>query len=91
MKNQGPGGSGTSSQTHTAAGDGADGLSSDDDDDVVESEVPPGMKTAAETLAMAWPQNRQEEEDMNANVTTKKTTKREKKGQQKHLFPFEKV
>lgn len=50
-------------------------------------------KTASETLAMSWPQNRQTEEDGGSSSGLKKktTTKREKRGQEKHLFPFEKV
>uniref|UniRef100_A0A7N6C3Q6 Xeroderma pigmentosum, complementation group C n=1 Tax=Anabas testudineus TaxID=64144 RepID=A0A7N6C3Q6_ANATE len=66
------------------------GLSSDEE--VVEGECS-GSKTASETLAMSWPQNRQAEEDGGSASGLKKktTTKREKKGQEKHLFPFEKV
>lgn len=65
------------------------GLSSDEE--VVEGRSP-GAKTASETLAMSWPQNRQaEEEGGGVSGLKKKTTKREKKGQEKHLFPFEKV
>lgn len=50
-------------------------------------------KTASETLAMSWPQNRQAEEDGGSASGLKKNTKtkREKRGQEKHLFPFEKV
>lgn len=51
-------------------------------------------KTASETLAMSWPQNRQAEEDkggISGLSKKKRATKREKKGQEKHLFPFEKV
>lgn len=52
----------------------------------------PAAKSASETLAMSWPQNRQEEEDKDfvSGVPEKKKTKREKRGQDKHLFPFEK-
>ncbi|XP_054904591.1 DNA repair protein complementing XP-C cells isoform X2 [Poeciliopsis prolifica] len=72
-----------------APGQEAGGFSSDEDG--VEVDLP-GDKTAAETLALSWPQNRQAEEDADAGKQKKrKTTKREKKGQEKHLFPFEKV
>lgn len=51
----------------------------------------PAAKTASETLAMAWPQNRQEEDkDCVSGLQTTKMTKRQKRGQDKHLFPFEK-
>lgn len=70
-----------------AHGEDTGGLSSDEE--VVEG----GSKTASETLAMSWPQNRQAEEDGGSTSGLKKktTTKREKRGQEKHLFPFEKV
>uniref|UniRef100_A0A3P9LGF2 Xeroderma pigmentosum, complementation group C n=1 Tax=Oryzias latipes TaxID=8090 RepID=A0A3P9LGF2_ORYLA len=48
-----------------------------------------GAKTASEALAMSWPQNRQTEEGGGAG-TLKKTTRRRRKGQEQHLFPFEK-
>ncbi|KAI3357243.1 hypothetical protein L3Q82_015695 [Scortum barcoo] len=66
------------------------GLSSDEE--VVE-DGGPGVKTASETLAMSWPQNRQAEKDRESNsrLNRKTTTKREKRGQEKHLFPFEKA
>ncbi|XP_029013015.1 DNA repair protein complementing XP-C cells isoform X2 [Betta splendens] len=65
----------------------AGGLSSDEE--VAEA----GSKTASETLAMSWPQNRQAEEvgGSPTGLKTKTPTKREKRGQEKHLFPFEKV
>lgn len=63
------------------------GLSSDEE--VVEGGSP-GALTASETLAMSWPQNRQTEEDK-GSVSGLRKTKRGKKGQEKHLFPFEKV
>ncbi|XP_005800235.1 DNA repair protein complementing XP-C cells [Xiphophorus maculatus] len=70
-------------------GEEAGGFSSDEDG--VEVDLP-GAKTASETLALSWPQNRQAEEDADpGKQKKKKTTKREKKGQEKHLFPFEKV
>ncbi|XP_029292232.1 DNA repair protein complementing XP-C cells isoform X2 [Cottoperca gobio] len=67
------------------------GLSSDDEE-VVEGGSP-SAKTASETLAMSWPQNRQAEEDSGSisGLKRKTTTKREKRGQEKHLFPFEKA
>ncbi|XP_070695808.1 DNA repair protein complementing XP-C cells [Pempheris klunzingeri] len=72
-----------------AHGEGTGGLSSDEE--AAESGSP-AAKTASETLAMSWPQNRQAEEDGGSiSGLKKKTTKREKRGQEKHLFPFEKV
>uniref|UniRef100_A0A669B1R0 Xeroderma pigmentosum, complementation group C n=1 Tax=Oreochromis niloticus TaxID=8128 RepID=A0A669B1R0_ORENI len=73
-----------------AHGGDAEGFSSDEEAAEVES---PGAKTASETLAMSWPQNRQAEEDGGnaGGLKKKKVTKREKKGQEQHLFPFEKV
>ncbi|XP_069549980.1 DNA repair protein complementing XP-C cells isoform X1 [Brachyistius frenatus] len=69
--------------------DDVGGLSSDEEP--VEGGSP-GDKTAAEILATSWPQNRQaEEEGGSASGLKKKTTKREKRGQEQHLFPFEKV
>ncbi|XP_068452981.1 DNA repair protein complementing XP-C cells [Clinocottus analis] len=66
------------------------GLSSDEEEVEAGS---PSAKTASETLAMSWPQNRQAEEDGGSisGLKRKTTTKREKRGQEKHLFPFEKV
>lgn len=66
------------------------GLSSDEE--AVECGSP-GAKTASETLAVSWPQNRQAEEGGGNISELKRTTmtKREKRGQEKHLFPFEKV
>lgn len=73
-----------------AGGEEPGGLSSDEE---AGEGASPAAKTASETLAMSWPQNRQEEGDKDfvSGLHTKKTTKREKRGQQKHLFPFEKV
>ncbi|KAM9344345.1 DNA repair protein complementing XP-C cells isoform 2-T2 [Pholidichthys leucotaenia] len=79
-KNQGLGG--------LSHGNDPDGFSSDEEQ--VEGGSP-GAKTASETLMMSWPQNRQAEEDAESAVKMKKITKREKKGQEKHLFPFEKL
>ncbi|KAF0036799.1 hypothetical protein F2P81_012111 [Scophthalmus maximus] len=74
-----------------AHGDNTGGLSSDEEEAVEGGS--PGAKTASETLAMSWPQNRQAEEDggNSSGLTKKSTTKREKRGQEKHMFPFEKV
>ncbi|KAJ8257391.1 hypothetical protein GJAV_G00185110 [Gymnothorax javanicus] len=60
--------------------EGEKGLSSgEEDNDKVED--------APVTIASSWPQNRQDD----LESETKRTTKREKRGQQKHLFPFEKI
>ncbi|XP_034287446.1 DNA repair protein complementing XP-C cells [Pantherophis guttatus] len=59
------------------------GFSSDD-------EGGPNSETLAEDVAISWPQNRQAEEQSEKGKTTKKN-KREKKGEAKHLFPFEKL
>lgn len=71
-------------------GDNDVGLSSDEEE--VDSKSSP-TKTASETLAMSWPQNRQTEVGSGNSSGQKKnsTTKREKKGQERHLFPFEKA
>ncbi|KAJ4933892.1 hypothetical protein JOQ06_006701 [Pogonophryne albipinna] len=71
-------------------GEEAAGLSSDEEGDEGGS---PSDKTASETLAMSWPRNKQAEEDGGSISGLKRTakTKREKKGQEKHMFPFEKV
>ncbi|XP_062854525.1 DNA repair protein complementing XP-C cells [Trichomycterus rosablanca] len=45
-------------------------------------------KTAPPSLAVSWPQNRQEEPEK--GKPKKALSKREKRGAQKHLFPFEK-
>ncbi|KAL7399454.1 hypothetical protein ABVT39_024489 [Epinephelus coioides] len=73
-----------------AHGEETGGFSSDEER--VEGESS-SDKTAAETLAMSWPQNRQAEEDGGSisGLKKKTTTKREKRGQEKHMFPFEKV
>ena len=72
-------------------GDNNVDLSSDEEGGEDES---PTAKTATETLAMSWPQNRQAEEEDGGNssgLKKKQKTKRGKKGQDTHLFPFEKV
>ncbi|XP_058028559.1 DNA repair protein complementing XP-C cells isoform X2 [Ahaetulla prasina] len=63
--------------------EGESGFSSDD-------EGGPNLETPAEDLAVSWPQNRQAEEQSEKGKRTKKN-KREKKGEAKHLFPFEKL
>ncbi|KAG7276787.1 hypothetical protein CRUP_014461, partial [Coryphaenoides rupestris] len=93
-KSQDLGGEGGSSQGHTRDGEGAAGLSSDEGGEE-RGGAPaedPGAKTAAETLAMSWPQNRQDEEEEGGrkSVSKRKITKRERKGQEKTMFPFEK-
>uniref|UniRef100_A0A8C6WFY3 Xeroderma pigmentosum, complementation group C n=1 Tax=Neogobius melanostomus TaxID=47308 RepID=A0A8C6WFY3_9GOBI len=60
------------------------GFSSDEDPE--NEELSPTGKTASETFALSWPQNRQAEEE-----TSKKKAKRGKKGQEQNLFPFEKM
>ncbi|XP_063147747.1 DNA repair protein complementing XP-C cells isoform X2 [Candoia aspera] len=58
------------------------GFSSDDEGP--NSEIPAG------DVAVSWPQNRQAEEQREGGKRTKKS-KREKKGEAEHLFPFEKL
>uniref|UniRef100_A0A8C5SWF4 XPC complex subunit, DNA damage recognition and repair factor n=1 Tax=Laticauda laticaudata TaxID=8630 RepID=A0A8C5SWF4_LATLA len=62
--------------------EGESGFSSDDEG--------PNSETPAEDVAVSWPQNRQAEEQCEKGKTTKRS-KREKKGEAKHLFPFEKL
>ncbi|KAM9785666.1 DNA repair protein complementing XP-C cells [Neosynchiropus ocellatus] len=59
------------------------GFSSDEE---TTEDASAAAKSATETLAMSWPQNRQAEDDCKV-----KKNPRGKKGQDKHLFPFEKV
>lgn len=61
-----------------------DGLSSGDEAE----EERGGPSTNPPALASSWPQNRQEEPEETAKQAS---SKRQKRGQQKHLFPFEKV
>ncbi|XP_026578870.1 DNA repair protein complementing XP-C cells isoform X2 [Pseudonaja textilis] len=63
--------------------EGESGFSSDDEEG-------PNSETPAEDVAVSWPQNRQAEEQGGKGQTTKRS-KREKKGEAKHLFPFEKL
>lgn len=74
-----------------AQGQETGGLSSEEE--AVEGGSPE-EKSTAETLAMAWPQNRQTEQDdctESGLKKRKKMSQRERKGQEKHLFPFEKI
>ncbi|XP_034027640.1 DNA repair protein complementing XP-C cells isoform X2 [Thalassophryne amazonica] len=66
---------------------GPNGLSSDEE---VDEGGSPEDKSASDTLALSWPQNKQVKEDSGTTSGLKKT-RREKKGQEKHLFPFEKT
>lgn len=59
----------------------AEGLSSDEDEEGRDQKAPP-------SLASSWPQNRLEEQE---EKIVRRVTKREKRGEQKNLFPFEKV
>ncbi|XP_051508508.1 DNA repair protein complementing XP-C cells-like [Myxocyprinus asiaticus] len=59
---------------------GAEGLSSDEEEG--------RAQTAPPSLAISWPQNRLEEQE---EKIVRRVTKREKRGVQKHLFPFEKA
>ncbi|CAH2312069.1 DNA repair complementing XP-C cells [Pelobates cultripes] len=47
-------------------------------------------ETVAQDIAVSWPQNRQTE-DTGGGGKVKQKSKREKKGETKHLFPFEKM
>lgn len=60
---------------------GAEGLSSDEEEEG-------GTQSAPPSLASSWPQNRQEEQE---EKIVRRVTKRERRGEQNHLFPFEKV
>ncbi|XP_023691057.2 DNA repair protein complementing XP-C cells isoform X1 [Paramormyrops kingsleyae] len=62
---------------------GPEGLSSDEEEG-------DGSQTTAVDLATSWPQNRQEEPE-GATSGRKAASKRDKRGQEKHLFPFEKL
>ncbi|XP_040264153.1 DNA repair protein complementing XP-C cells isoform X2 [Bufo bufo] len=57
------------------------GLSSD--------EEKPATETPALDTAVSWPQNRKTEEQQGGKA--KRKTKREKRGEENHLFPFEKL
>ncbi|XP_028266530.1 DNA repair protein complementing XP-C cells [Parambassis ranga] len=68
-------------------------LAREDDNSGLSSDEEPAeggsgeAKTASETLAMSWPQNRQAEVDGESGSKQKK----KKRVQEKHLFPFEKM
>uniref|UniRef100_A0A3Q2XL55 Xeroderma pigmentosum, complementation group C n=1 Tax=Hippocampus comes TaxID=109280 RepID=A0A3Q2XL55_HIPCM len=72
----------------SADGDKCDGLSSDEGG--VGEEENSSAKSVSETLAMSWPQNRQAAEEKGGSFSGQKT-KRERRGKEKHLFPFEKT
>lgn len=74
---------GVAKDTGIAQGEGgeAEGFSSGEEDES-------GARTAPPSLAVSWPQNRQEEQKEGG--AKKSVSKRERRGQQKHLFPFEK-
>ncbi|KAK7146079.1 hypothetical protein R3I93_013720 [Phoxinus phoxinus] len=59
----------------------AEGLSSDEGEEGRDQKAPP-------SLASSWPQNRLEEQE---EKIVRRVSKREKRGEQKNLFPFEKV
>ncbi|KAM4651077.1 DNA repair protein complementing XP-C cells [Discoglossus pictus] len=58
------------------------GFSSDEEDK-------PKTETPAQDMASSWPRNRQEQETKGGKA--KQKSKREKKGEEKNLFPFEKI
>lgn len=62
-------------------GDG--GFSSDEEDK-------PATETPAQDMVASWPQNRQAEEEQEG-IAKKRKSRREVKGEEKHLFPFEKL
>ncbi|PIO23078.1 hypothetical protein AB205_0033840 [Aquarana catesbeiana] len=68
---------------HPHSAFGEEGFSSD------EEEEKPACETPAQDTAISWPQNRQAEELQVGKA--KRKSKREKKGEEKHLFPFEKL
>ncbi|XP_062314319.1 DNA repair protein complementing XP-C cells [Osmerus eperlanus] len=89
---QGPKDGGGLGQANSQDREGKAGLSSDEEEEDGGEASGPASQTAAVTFAQSWPQNRQEEQDQgSASGAKKSTTKREKRGQQKHMFPFEKV
>lgn len=66
---------------HQASIAGEGGFSSDEEQ--------PATQTPALDTAVSWPQNRKAEEQQGGKA--KQKTKRQKKGEEKHLFPFEKL
>lgn len=80
---------GQPSQPRSGLGQGergeVDGLSSGEEGE----EEGSGPSANPPSLACSWPQNRQE--GVEEETTKKAVSKREKRGQQKHLFPFENV
>ncbi|XP_036593991.1 DNA repair protein complementing XP-C cells [Trichosurus vulpecula] len=72
---------GNKGEAATATPEGGAGFSSDEEGT--------SSQAAAKTLAASWPQNRETEEQQKRKGTRK--TKREKREEAKHLFPFEKL
>ncbi|KAJ1110745.1 hypothetical protein NDU88_008092 [Pleurodeles waltl] len=66
---------------------GGAGFSSDEEEKP--SSEKPTSETPAQDATASWPQNRQAEEQSKGKP--KRTTKREKKAEATHLFPFEKL
>ncbi|XP_043934533.1 DNA repair protein complementing XP-C cells [Protopterus annectens] len=65
-------------------GQGGGGFSSDEE----EEEEEPSSQTAANDASCSWPENRKAEEQESSKIG--RMSKREKKGEEKNLFPFEK-
>ncbi|XP_063065644.1 DNA repair protein complementing XP-C cells [Engraulis encrasicolus] len=80
---------GQPSQPRSGIGQGeqaeVDGLSSGEE----EEEKGSGLSAEPPSLACSWPQNRQDEQEK--GTSKKAVSKREKRGQEKSLFPFENV
>ncbi|XP_018422741.1 PREDICTED: DNA repair protein complementing XP-C cells [Nanorana parkeri] len=73
---------GKTDDDHLHAALGQVGFSSDE-------EEKPATETPAQDTAVSWPQNRQAEDLQEGKA--KRKNRREKKGEEKHLFPFEKL
>ncbi|XP_072536954.1 DNA repair protein complementing XP-C cells [Salminus brasiliensis] len=73
---------GLAKSTGLGQGEEGGGLSSGEEDEG-------GTPSAAPALASSWPQNRQEEQEQGG--AKKSLSKRERRGREKHLFPFEKT
>eukprot|EP00079_Xenopus_tropicalis_P011875 XP_002938269.2 PREDICTED: DNA repair protein complementing XP-C cells isoform X2 [Xenopus tropicalis] len=65
------------------------GLSTGTNDFSSDEEEKPKTETPAQDMAVSWPQNRQAEHKQ-AEKTQRKS-KKQKKGEENHLFPFEKL
>ncbi|XP_074054563.1 DNA repair protein complementing XP-C cells isoform X2 [Macrotis lagotis] len=72
---------GNKGEAAAATSEGGAGFSSDEEGT--------SSQAAAENLAASWPQNRETEEQQKLKGTRK--TKRERREEAKHLFPFEKL